>query len=109
MHSGTKYWGWSHRSFLLTIVIISLLMGQALYSQTATGNIIGRITDSTGAVISGAAVTALNPDKGLTFRTVTDSEGIYRFFYLAPAVYTLSVQHAGLSSVERPGVQLQSY
>jgi hypothetical protein len=83
-------------------------MGQALYSQTATGNIIGRITDSTGAVIGGAAVTALNPDKGLTFRTVTDSEGIYRFFYLAPAVYTLSVQHAGFSSVERPGVQLQS-
>ncbi|MGH9668111.1 MAG: carboxypeptidase regulatory-like domain-containing protein, partial [Bryobacteraceae bacterium] len=79
-----------------------------LYGQTATGSIVGRVTDTSGAVIAGVDVTALDPAKGLTFRTVTDQDGIYHFFYLGPATYTLTFSHTGFSSIERPGVQLQS-
>jgi hypothetical protein len=98
------------RSLLLVVIAVSLIFGatQAMLGQTATGNIVGRVTDASGAVLTGVAVTALNPDKGLTFRTVTDNEGVYRFFYLTPATYTLTFQHTGFASVERPGVQLQS-
>src|SRR5581483_1879569 len=96
--------------FLLSVATLALILGPAtvLRAQTATGNIVGRVTDTSGAVIAGAQVTALNPEKGLTFRTVTDQEGMYRFYYLAPATYTLTVTQTGFSTVERPGVQLQS-
>ena len=98
------------RSVLQGVIAVSLMFGasQAMFGQTATGNIVGRVTDSSGAVLTGVNVTALNPEKGLKFRTVTDNEGVYRFFYLAPATYTLTFEHAGFGSVEHPGVQLQS-
>ncbi|HLJ17275.1 MAG TPA: carboxypeptidase regulatory-like domain-containing protein [Bryobacteraceae bacterium] len=100
----------SLRSVVCAIACISLFLGtgRALLAQTATGNIVGRVTDTSGAVVAGVEVTAMNPDKGLTFRTTTDQEGIYRFYYLAPATYNLSFQHAGFASVERPGIALQS-
>jgi Carboxypeptidase regulatory-like domain len=98
------------RWFLTTTAVLWLISGSghALFGQTATGNIVGRVTDSTEAVIAGVDVTAFNPEKGLTFRTVTDQEGIYRFFYLAPATYTLTFTHPGFSTVERSGILLQS-
>jgi hypothetical protein len=98
------------RSISPIAIAVFLMFGasQAMLGQTSTGNIVGRVTDASGAVLPGVAVTALNPEKGLTFRTVADNEGIYRFFYLAPGTYTLTFQHAGFASVERPGVQLQS-
>ena len=53
-------------------------------AQTATGNIIGHVTDATGAITPGVEVTVLNPATGITARVVVDEQGIYRAFYLAP-------------------------
>ena len=102
--------GFPMRWFLTITAVLWLIVGSgnALFGQTATGNIVGRVTDSTEAVIAGVDVTAFNPEKGLTFRTVTDQEGIYRFFYLAPATYKLTFSHPGFSTVERSGILLQS-
>src|ERR1700682_5380434 len=98
------------RSVLQGVIAVSLIFGasKATLGQTATGNIVGRVTDSSGAVLTGVSVTALNPEQGLTFRTVTDHEGVYRFFYLAPATYTLTFTQTGFGSVERRGIQVQS-
>ena len=56
-----------------------------LQAQVATGNIIGRITDKTGAVVPGVTVTSLDPAKGLKSETVSDDQGMYRLLYLGPA------------------------
>ena len=74
-----------------------------MFGQTATGNIVGRVTDSSGGVIGGVTVTALNPEKGLTFKTVTDSEGVYRFYYLAPATYTVTLHARRVCRARTPG------
>jgi hypothetical protein len=107
---GAGFYRLQLRSVLQAVIAVSLIFGASpeLFGQTATGNIVGRVTDSSGAVLTGVNVTALNPEKGLKFRTVTDNEGVYRFFYLAPATYTLTFEHAGFGTVEHPGVQLQS-
>src|SRR5215472_6003533 len=99
-----------HGQSLRAIAVLSLILGagSTLWGQTATGNILGRVTDPTQAVMAGVVVTAADPEKGLTFRTVTDQEGIYRFFYLAPATYTLRFEHPGFAALERKGVLLQS-
>ncbi|MEO7142671.1 MAG: carboxypeptidase-like regulatory domain-containing protein, partial [Bryobacteraceae bacterium] len=80
----------------------------ALMGQSATGNIIGHVTDSTGAAIAGVDVTAMNPATGLSVRAATDEQGVFRFYYLTPGAYTVTFQHAGFSSVERSGIILQS-
>src|SRR5579885_36592 len=92
------------------VLAIALLVGSAsaLFAQSATGNIIGHVTDATGAAVAGAEVSAINAEKGLTFKTVTDEQGIFRFFYLAPATCLLTFQHVGFNSVERPDILLRS-
>lgn len=60
---------------MMRFLVACLLLGACgaiLLGQSATGNIIGHVTDSTGAVIPGASVTAINPAKGQRFHTVTD-------------------------------------
>ncbi len=81
---------------------------QTLIGQSATGNIIGHVTDSSGAAVAGVDVTALSPANGLSFHNVTDDQGIFRFYYLTPGTYTVTFQHAGFSSLERTGIILQS-
>ena len=39
--------------------------------------------------------------KGTTQTTKTDREGVYRFFFLAPGSYTLTVTHDGFQQVSR--------
>ena len=53
------------RSVLQSLIAVFLIFGssQATFGQTATGNIVGRVTDSSGAVLTGVNVTALNPEK----------------------------------------------
>jgi hypothetical protein len=76
--------------------------------QTATGTIIGHLTDSTGAVLPGVEVTAINPEKGFTSKTVSDEQGIYRLFYLAPATYKVMFEKAGFAKLDREGIELRS-
>ena len=55
------------RSFLLCLLAM-LVLGGALpaFSQKITGDITGTVTDPTGAVVPGAAVTAENVGTGLS-------------------------------------------
>ncbi|HZT32926.1 MAG TPA: carboxypeptidase regulatory-like domain-containing protein [Bryobacteraceae bacterium] len=80
----------------------------SLLGQTATGTIIGHITDSSGSLLPGVDVIALNPAKGITKRTVSDEQGIYRLFYMDPATYKLTFQKSGFATLERDGLALRS-
>ncbi len=97
--------------FAYKCVLIASLAGwmcPKLPGQSATGNIVGHVADSSGAAVPGVEVIALNPEKGERFHTVTDQQGLYRLFYLAPATYTLSFQRTGFATIERPNVILQA-
>ncbi|MCC6863107.1 MAG: TonB-dependent receptor [Bryobacterales bacterium] len=85
-----------------------VLFVPTLSAQTATGSIVGRVTDPTGAVVAGVEVTVANPVKGFTARTTSGEQGIYRFLYLEPATYNMTFQHSGFSALDRPGVILRS-
>src|SRR6185312_1466801 len=89
---------------VLVIILIVASAGRIVRAQTATGTILGRISDSSGAAVPGVAVVAFNPEKGFTARTVSDDQGIYRFFYLSPATYKLTFEKAGFSTLDRDGI-----
>src|SRR5215470_3226963 len=99
-----------HRKGLAAALFLILLVGfsQGLFGQTATGTVIGHITDASGSMLPGVEVSAVNPEKGITLRTVSDEQGIYRFFYLAPAAYRLTFKKAGFATLERDGLALRS-
>ncbi|PYV76217.1 MAG: hypothetical protein DMG96_14760 [Acidobacteria bacterium] len=86
--------------FLGLLVAISL--ASTLNAQTTTsGSLAGVVTDPTNAVLPDADVVILDNAKGTTQSTNTDRDGVYRFFFLAPARYALTVTHAGFREEKR--------
>jgi len=96
------------KPWVLFSLLAVLCAAPMLTAQVATGNITGRITDPTGAVVAGVDVTATNPAKGFTTRASSDEQGVYRLLYLEPATYTLTFRQIGLTTLDRSGVVLRS-
>jgi len=91
-------------SFLGIIVSWAALMP----AQTLDTGILGTVTDSSGAVVVGAAVTITQPATGYT-RTVTSSaEGAYEVRYLVPGEYAVEVKANGFRSERRTGIVVQT-
>lgn len=97
-------------AFLKLIGIVAVL--HIMFLSTPHGvfaqgyaTIRGTVTDSTGAVIPGAEVTATRASTGLMLKTTTNNEGTYVFPSLAPAVYDISVNHVGFATYTEKGVQ----
>ena len=68
---------------------------------TASGALAGVVTDRSGAVVTGADVAIEDQARGTTQSTRTDREGVYRFFFLTPGKYALTVTHAGFREEKR--------
>jgi Carboxypeptidase regulatory-like domain len=79
--------------------VVFLLVGKA-NGQATTGLIVGQITDRTGAVITGAIITARDEDKGVTFTGRSDGSGNYVILNLTPGSYAVTVSHKGFGDAE---------
>ena len=66
----------------------------------------GRVTDMTGAVLQGAAVTASNIDTGVETKTITNSSGVYTIPYLLTGNYSVSATTSGFETGVRTGITL---
>ena len=74
----------------------------ALYAKTTTsGGLAGVVTDRSGAVVPNTHVEIKDDAKGITQVTNTDQEGVYRFYFLAPSCYSLTVTHDGFQEERR--------
>jgi hypothetical protein len=77
--------------------VLTFLAAAAIaFSQSFT-SIDGRVTDPSGAAISGAAVELTNVDTGLKRSTVAEGTGLFSFAQVAPGKYSLSVKAPGFS------------
>jgi outer membrane receptor protein involved in Fe transport len=84
---------------------ILLLALPGAYAQT-TGEIDGRIIDSSGAILPGVSVTATSPALAGARSTVTDANGRFRMLGLPPGVYKIQAEVAGFTTVEQTGVRV---
>ena len=85
--------------FLVALLILfSSLSPARLYAQAANGSITGLITDSTGAVVSGASVTLTRTDTGLILHENTNGNGIYSFPSLQTGPYVVEVARPGFKA-----------
>lgn len=64
----------------------------------STGSISGTVTDQTGAVVSGAAVTITNTATNQASTTTTSSTGLYQSGALIPGVYSVKVAKPGFAT-----------
>jgi len=75
--------------------VLSLVVFPAAAQTVVSGDITGTITDPTGAVISGATVTATNLAENTSQTTTTTASGLYRFTFVKPSQYKLTVAAKG--------------
>jgi len=66
------------------VLCLVLLGAQSLRAQSTTGSIYGQVTDPSGAVVTGAEVTALNQATGVPYKSRTDGSGDYAVFDTPP-------------------------
>jgi len=92
------------RSTSVVSVIFLMLIGTTAWGQTA--QIVGAISDATGAHVPDAKVTATEVNTG-TARTVTSTlEGYYTIPLLPPGNYSVKVSKEGFNEVSHSGVTL---
>jgi hypothetical protein len=96
-------------SFTRCRPLLSLLALVALpvCGQVDNGNITGRVTDPTGAVIAGARVTVTQTDMNFETQTETNEEGLYRAVQLRPGPYRITVVAQGFKRHVRENVVLR--
>ncbi|HEY1744772.1 MAG TPA: carboxypeptidase regulatory-like domain-containing protein, partial [Granulicella sp.] len=86
------------------LILMALLIGGALcgsraaLAQLTTADILGTVTDSTGAVIPKANVTLVNVDTNLQRTTVSNDSGEYDFTLLPVGHYSVTVKIAGFKT-----------
>ena len=88
---------------LKLLLLDSLLPASYLCAQEFTG----RVSDSTGAIVIKATITAHNVDANTDISTVSNSTGTYTIPYLKPGSYTVSAVAGGFEKMLRTGIVLQ--
>jgi len=90
-------------SFLL---VLCLLLGKLSNAQNTTGDTTGTVTDSTGAVVSGATVILKNLGTHEMRSATTLSLGDNTFTLLSPGSYSIQIEASGFSTANIPKAAL---
>jgi carboxypeptidase family protein len=99
--------GWTHAGrLLLTMGVAVLAAGATPMAQEFRGAISGIVSDSSGAVLPGVAITITNTGTNVSAETVTDAEGRYHVRYLNPGAYAVTARLDGFKTVVRSNVEV---
>lgn len=79
------------RNLCVMGLVLTVLNASGAFAQEFRASITGQVADSTGAVILGATITAVNVDTRVTSSTESNNQGIYSLLYLLPGTYTVTV------------------
>ena len=86
----------------LSVFGLSLYM----FAQGASGTISGVVKDNSQAVVSGAAISVVNVETGVTRQGQSDAQGRFRVGELMPGTYQISASMTGFSKETRKNVVL---
>src|ERR1700722_12635492 len=100
------------RRILFNLLFIIVSAGIApfaarLQAQAISGDLVGRVTDATGAVMPNVSVIATNSATDVKSPARTNAGGQYRISNLLPGNYNVSAASAGFTAFELKGVPVQ--
>ncbi len=93
------------RSIGVGFALAYLLLSSVARGQVS-GTMSGNVTDTSGAVVPDAKLTATIEGRGTTFSATTNTEGYYIFTALEPGTYTLSVEKQGFEHYLQKGLDV---
>ncbi len=85
-------------STLLLCLVLLGASGSTLVAQTSFGSVNGTVTDPSGGVIPGAAVTLTNQQTNIKMEAVTNDDGVFRIVNVRPGPYSLSIGLVGFKT-----------
>ena len=91
---------------LLTFCWVVLLFSTLALAQGTTSRISGVVTDTSGAVVANATITAINEGTGSVYEQKTSSAGTYAFDLLQAGKYTIKAEAQGFKQFVSTGNEL---
>jgi hypothetical protein len=79
----------------VTLIVFLILMCLVVARDADAQGVVGRVTDSTGAVLPGVTVTVENPRSHLTRVLATNENGDYRVDKLPGGRYSVTIELPG--------------
>jgi hypothetical protein len=86
------------RAYLILAICLAAISAPPAPAQSTTGSISGTVSDSSGAVIRGAAVAVRNVDTGAVRSATSNDDGIFTIPLLTPGTYEVTAEAAGFSA-----------
>ncbi|MBL8222629.1 MAG: carboxypeptidase regulatory-like domain-containing protein, partial [Bryobacterales bacterium] len=91
----------------MRLLFLLLITTTTMWGQTASTQILGLVTDATGAVVPNATVTAKRTETGDTRTTQSNETGNYIFPLVDSGTYEVSCTAAGFKTEVRRNVPLE--
>lgn len=90
----------------LAFLLTAYCLLPTAFAQTATGTLSGTVVDENGAVVSGVAVSVMNPATSLERNTTTNDAGFFTLPLLPPGTYTLTARRDGFKIIRAENIVL---
>lgn len=84
---------------VLTCIAFMLTATLCCMAQTESAILSGRVTDQSGAAVSGAEVVLTSVDTNIEQRTKTNDSGLYTFVGLHPGKYRVAAGATGFKTL----------
>src|ERR1700730_3541217 len=92
---------------LIAVLAVSLVTFLPLsFAQKTTGDIDGTVTDQSGAVLPGCALTLTDQATGNSRKTTSNAQGNYSFLNLPVGTYTINVTKEGFKALSQKDVEV---
>jgi outer membrane receptor protein involved in Fe transport len=95
-------------SSLVSAVVLFILLasGHSAMAQSVFGQILGTVTDATGAAVPNAIVTVTDVAKGTVVNLQSNGAGEFTADHLIPDTYNIKVAATGFKGFEQKGLQV---
>jgi hypothetical protein len=95
------------RNVSLLLLVLCLIAALPLPAQETSAGITGRVTDPSGGAIVGASVTMKDVERGTSWPTKTNEDGIYAFPRIPVGNYELRIEAPGFKAFVKTGITLE--
>jgi hypothetical protein len=89
--------------YVLATMICCALLSSHLTAET-TGRVVGKVTDSTGAVVPDAKITLINEATNIPRTVQTEKDGTYTFIQVPVGTYRVEFEHASFKKSVQRGI-----